>query len=99
MDKKQTFWKMWKEELPGSFPKSQLVDELSGRWGIAKSNVYARLESERFMSLTSDLSFMHENYGIGFDFKDRGFFLDQRQYEIIKQNEDLEAAKMFGMLK
>lgn len=97
MDKTKTFWTMWTEELPGSFPKSELICELVERWGISMTNVYGRLKAENFMSLKSDLAFLFDRYGIAFDCKDKGFFLDRRQYDLIRQNEEMEAAQLLGL--
>ncbi|MEO6285812.1 MAG: hypothetical protein ABIN80_28555 [Dyadobacter sp.] len=94
-----SFWGMWNNDLPGSFPKMKFINELSGRWGISVPNVYARLKNEAFMNLKSDLLFLFNKYGIAFDYKEKGFFLDRRQYDLIKQNEELEGAKMFGLSK
>lgn len=99
MDKTKTFWTMWTGELPGSFPKRELIEDLVARWNISVPNVYARLKAENFMSLKTDLAFLFDNYGIAFDFKDRGFFLDRRQFDLIRQNRELEAAQMFGLSK
>lgn len=98
MDKTKTFWTMWTEELPGSFPKRSMIDDLVVRWGISMRNVYGRLQAENFMSLKSDLSFMFDRYGIAFDCKN-GFFLDRRQYDLIRQNEEMEAAQLLGLGK
>lgn len=99
MDKTKTFWVMWSDELPGSFPKRELIENLMHRWNISMPNVYARLKAENFMSLKSDLAFMFDRYGIAFDCKGKGFFLDQRQFDLIRQTKDMEAAQLFGLSK
>lgn len=99
MEKESTFWKMWSEHLPGSFPKAQFRSDFELRWNISWSNIIARLKEERFMNLKSDLMFMFENYGIAFDYKDKGFFLDQKQYDLIQDRDIMENAKMFGLTK
>ena len=99
VEKETTFWKMWSNDLPGSFPKRQLMDDFESRWKMAYPNVLARLKKEQFVSLKKDLMFMFENYGIAFDYKGQGFFLDKRQYDLIQDREDMEAAAMYGMTK
>ncbi|GGB98258.1 hypothetical protein GCM10011325_26960 [Dyadobacter sediminis] len=90
---------MWREDLPGSFPKMKLTKDLEERWGLTFTNVYSRLKKEDFMHLQSDLLFLFNHYGIAFDYKTKGFFLDKRQYDLIRQNEEMEAAQLFGLSK
>lgn len=97
MDKTKTFWTMWTDELPGAFPKGELIDDLVTRWGVSSSNVYLRLKEEKFMSLKSDLAFMFDRYGIAFDYKGPGFFLDRRQFDLAQQNQEMESAQLFGL--
>lgn len=99
MQKETTFWKMWSMDLPGSFPKARFRSDFELRWDISWSNIIARLKEEKFMYLKSDLMFMFENYGIAFDYKDKGFFLDQKQFDLIQDREDMEAAAIYGMTK
>lgn len=94
----RTFWKMWSEDLPAGFPKRRLIDALEWRWQLSGTNVRNRLKKEELMFMRSDIRFMYVEYGIAFNLE-KGFFLDQKQYEALRDREDMEAAAIYGMTK
>lgn len=92
------FWKLWKEELKVSFPKKQLTDALQDRWKITHTNVLTRLKKEKFMDLTSDISFLYEHYGIGYTIE-RGFFYDEEKHATIREQTLRARAQRLGLTK
>ncbi|HEV7381504.1 MAG TPA: hypothetical protein VGN64_17020 [Dyadobacter sp.] len=93
-----TLGRLIKQELKVSFPRKKMCDELAERWGIAYSNVLHRLYADKLPNFVSDIKWLYEKYGIGFDMK-KGFFYDEEKARIIELNEEMEDAALFGMSK
>jgi hypothetical protein len=97
-EKPMTLSRLWREELRVSFPKGKLISALESRWNLTNSNVHLRLKKGQLVNFVSDIQFLHQNFAIGFDMK-RGFFFDEKQWELIEQRDMMENAGMFGMGK
>lgn len=94
---------LWKNRLPARFNKKFAINVISKRIKVNTRNVYEHISGNKLLAV--DLRFIYENTGIGFTMAD-GFFLDERKYDELmnveklkEEQQDMEAASMFGMSK
>jgi len=96
--KTKTFWNVWTQDLPASLSKKEAIEQIKNHWGLSYGPTYRRLRGGMFPNFVKDISFMYQNFGIGFNM-DRGFFFDHQQFELINEKEELENARIFNLSK
>jgi len=96
--KKRTFWEVWSTRLPVEFSKKEAIETLQKHWGLSYGPTYTRLRGGHFPDMVNDISFLYQNFAIGFDM-DQGFFFDYEKYDLIQRNQEMEDARMFNLAK
>lgn len=85
---------LWANFLPVSFPKGKCIQALAERLNVDKRNASKRFSDNTL--LAKDVGFLFRNFGIGHD-HEKGFFFDQRQFDLIQAREDMQDAEVFGL--